>query len=279
MVPSQEDIERLREKALLVREETIRLISIAKTGHYASSFSCAEILAALYYGVMRLQRGAPDWPDRDRLLLGKGHAAVGLYPLLADWDFFQSDVLDSYTRLGSPLGDHPDMRRVPGVDFSSGSLGHNLSVGLGMVLAARVQDQDYRVFVVLGDGEVHEGQVWEAALGAADKRAGHLIAIVDRNQFSLDGRIEDVLAIEPLVEKWAAFGWNVKEVDGHDPGALLTVLSELRERSESDAPSLLIAHTVKGKGVSYMESTTGWHLGYLVEEDEREALAELRSTA
>jgi transketolase len=279
MVPSQNDIDRVTEKALLVREETVRLISIAKTGHYASAFSCAEILAALYYGVMRLRRGSPDWPDRDRLLLGKGHAAVGLYPVLADWGFVAPEVLDGYTRVGSPLGDHPDMRRVPGVDFSSGSLGHALSVGLGMALAARMQGRDHRVFVLLGDGELHEGQVWEAALSAADKRTGQLIAIVDRNEYSLDGRIEDVVAIEPLAEKWTAFGWNVRDVDGHDPGALLGVLAELRSRSDSDEPSVVIAHTVKGRGVSYMESIPGWHLGYLAPEDELAALAELRGAA
>lgn len=273
------DIDLITEKALLVRAETVRLISIAKTGHYASTFSCAEILATLLYGVMRLRRGEPDWPDRDRLLLGKGHAAVGLYPLLADWGFIEPGVLDEYTRLGNPLGDHPDMRRVPGIDFSSGSLGHNLSVGLGMALAARMQEKDNRVFVLLGDGELHEGQVWEAALSAADKRAGRLIAIVDRNGHSLDGPIEDVVGIEPLADKWTAFGWDVSEVDGHDPAALLSLLRRLRDRPADDPPAVVIAHTVKGKGIGYMESITGWHLGYLGPSDERDALAELRGSA
>lgn len=278
MAPTQTDIDRITEKALLVREETVRLISIAKTGHYASAFSCAEILAALYYGVMRLRRGEPDWPDRDRLLLGKGHAAVGLYPLLADWGFIDADVLDEYTRLGNPLGDHPDMRRVAGVDFSSGSLGHNLSVGLGMALGARMQDHDHRVFVLLGDGELHEGQVWEAAMSAADKRAGRLIAIVDRNGYSLDGPVEDVIGIEPLADKWEAFGWHVSEVDGHDPAALLEVLRRLRGQPADSPPGVVIAHTVKGKGIGYMESIPGWHLGYLGPRDERDALEELRGT-
>jgi transketolase len=276
MGPTQTDIDRITEKALLVREETVRLISIAKTGHYASTFSCAEILAALYYGVLSLRRGEPDWPDRDRLLLGKGHAAVGLYPLLADWGFIEADVLDEYTRLGNPLGDHPDMRRVAGIDFSSGSLGHNLSVGLGMALAARMQGRDHRVFVLLGDGELHEGQVWEAAMSAADKSAGRLIAIVDRNGYSLDGPVEDVIGIEPLADKWAAFGWHVSEVDGHDPAALLEVLGRLRDQPADSPPAVVIAHTVKGKGVGYMESIPGWHLGYLGPSDERDALEELR---
>jgi transketolase len=274
--PTQTDIDLIAAKALLVREETVRLISIAKTGHYASAFSCAEILAALYYGVMRLRRGEPDWVDRDRLLLGKGHAAVGVYPLLADWGFLAPELLDEYTRIGNPLGDHPDMRLVPGIDFSSGSLGHALSVGLGIALAARMQQRDHRVFVLLGDGELHEGQVWEAALHAADRRMGALIAIVDRNQYSLDGRVEEVLDVEPLTEKWSAFGWDVREVDGHDPAALLATLRELRRRPADGPPSALIAHTTKGRGVSYMESITGWHLGYLAPPDEQAALAELR---
>jgi transketolase len=277
--PTQIDIDRITAKALLAREETVRLISIAKTGHYASAFSCAEILATLYYGVMRLRRGEPDWVGRDRLLLGKGHAAVALYPLLADWDFLEHELLDEYTRVGNPLGDHPDMRLVPGIDFSSGSLGHALSAGLGMALAARMQARDHHIFVLLGDGELHEGQVWEAAMHAADRRLGSLVAIVDRNRYSLDGPVDEVLRIEPLAEKWAAFGWNVQEVDGHDPGALLLSLSELRERPSDSSPSVLIAHTIKGKGISYMESITGWHLGYLAPADEQAALDELRRPA
>jgi transketolase len=275
-VQTDSDIQLIRDRALFVREETIRLISIAKTGHYASAFSAAEIIAALYYGVMRLRRGEPSWSGRDRFLMGKGHAAVGVYPVLADLDFIDPAVLAQYTRLGSPLGDHPDMRRVPGIDFSSGSLGHALSAGLGMVLGARVTGADFRVFVLLGDGELHEGQVWEAALSAAHHQAGSLIAIVDRNRYSLDGEVDDVIGIEPLTDKWAAFGWETFEVDGHDPGQLLPLLRELRDGNRT-RPAVVIAHTVKGKGISYMESQTGWHLGWLHADDERAALEELRS--
>ena len=270
------EIERIEERARFAREETMRLIQIAKVGHYASSFSCAEILAVLYYGVMRLRRGEPDWPERDRFLFGKGHAAAALYPLLADWDFFPSEWLDEYTRLGNPFGDHPDMRRIPGIDFSSGSLGHALSAGLGMALGGRFQGQDFNVFVLLGDGELHEGQVWEAALAAAHHRARKLVAIVDRNEYSLDGRVDEVIGIEPLLDKWRAFGWEACEVDGHDVEELLTVLRTLVADEERARPAAVVAHTVKGKGVSFMESELGWHLGYLVPEDERAALAELR---
>jgi transketolase len=270
------EVEHVDDRARFVREETVRLISIAKTGHYASTFSCAEIMAALYYGVMRLKRGEPDWVERDRFLLGKGHVAVGLYPILADWGFLDPALLDGYTRLGNPLGDHPDMRIVPGADFSSGSLGHNISVGLGMALGARLRDQDFRVFVLLGDGEMHEGQVWEAAMSAAHHQAGNLIAIVDRNRYSLDGEVDEVIGIEPLAEKWRSFGWHTTSIDGHDSAALLTTLRELRARDAQGQPAVVIANTVKGKGVSFMESEVGWHLGYLAEEDEAMVMEELR---
>jgi transketolase len=273
-----QEVERVRDRALFVREETVRLISIAKTGHYASAFSCAEIFAALYYGdVLNLREGEPDWPDRDRFLMGKGHAAVGVYPILADYGFLSKEVLDEYTRLGNPLGDHPDMRRVPGIDFSSGSLGHALSAGLGMVLGARLTGRDFKVFVLLGDGELHEGQVWEAAMSASHHKASNLIAIVDRNQYSLDGRVEDVVSVEPLVEKWEAFGWETHEVDGHDVEALLGKLRSVRRDEDRQRPAVIIAHTVKGKGVSFMESEMGWHLGWLQSEDEKDVLEELRA--
>jgi transketolase len=274
-VQTATDIDVIRDRALFVRQETIRLISIAKTGHYASAFSAAEIIAALYYGVLRLRRGDPSWPDRDRFLLGKGHAAVAVYPVLADLGFLDRALLDEYTRLGNPLGDHPDMRRVPGIDFSSGSLGHALSAGLGMVLAARITGRDFRVFVLLGDGELHEGQVWEAALAAAHHRAGSLIAIVDRNRYSLDGTVDEVMGIEPVREKWSAFGWETFEVNGHDPVQLLELLRDLRD-GERTRPALVVANTVKGKGISFMEAQPGWHLGWLHPDDERAALEELR---
>ncbi|MFS0910444.1 transketolase [Microbacterium sp. 179-I 3D2 NHS] len=266
----------LADRAAFVRTEAIRLIELAKVGHYSSVFSAAEIFAALYYGVMRTDAARPDWPDRDRFLMGKGHAAVGLFPVLADLGYFPAEVLDGYTRLGSPLGDHPDMTKVPGIDFSSGSIGHALSNGLGMALGGRMARRDFSVFVMLGDGEMQEGQVWEAALGAAHHRLGKLIAIVDRNGFQLDGSVDDVIGIEPLTDKWRAFGWQVHEVDGHDAGAVRDLLLSLAERGDGDAPSCVIAHTRKGKGVAYMEEEPGWHLGYLVPADAERAVAEIR---
>ena len=264
----------LRHKANLCRKETVRLIAIAKSGHYGSVFSAAEIFAVLYYHVLRYDPRNPDWPDRDRFILSKGHAAVGLYPLLADVGFFDPALLNTYTRLGSPFGDHPDMRKIPGIDFSSGSLGHGLSVGVGMALAARVTGRDYRVYVLLGDGEMDEGQVWEAAMSAAHFGLGNLIAIVDRNRVSVDGETSEVMEIEPLPDKWVAFGWRVQEGDGHDLEALLDCLTGLPDPA-SNQPTVIIAHTVAGKGVSFMENRFEWHLGYLAPDDQARALAEL----
>jgi transketolase len=272
-----EEIQVLRHKARFVRLETIRLIEIAKIGHYSSVFSCAEIFAALYYDVMNIRRGEPAWPERDRFLMGKGHAAVGLFPILADHDFIPASLLNGYTRLGSPLGDHPDMTKVPGVDFSSGSIGHALSNGVGMAVGGRLNKQDFNVFVMLGDGEMQEGQVWEAALFAAHNKLSKLIAIVDRNGFQLDGKVDDVMGVESLKEKWAAFGWEVHEVDGHNLQDLTTLLRTLKADKQREKPACIIAKTVKGKGVSFMETEPGWHLGYLAPDDATAAIEEIMS--
>ncbi len=274
--PTEAEIAHLRDRAQFIRLETIRLIEIAKVGHYTSVFSAAEIFAALYYDVMRLSDD-PKWPDRDRFLMGKGHAAVGLFPILAEKGYIPVEVLNGYTRLGNPLGDHPDMRKVPGVDFSSGSIGHALSNGMGMALAGRMLGQDFTTFVMLGDGEMQEGQVWEAATGAAHHGLGRLVAIVDRNGFQLDGAVDDVMGIEPLDEKWRAFGWEVHVVDGHDIAALTALLRRVKADTNREKPCCIIARTVKGKGVGYMETEPGWHLGYLDPTDAEAAKAEILS--
>ncbi|WP_201404645.1 transketolase [Kaistia sp. 32K] len=262
--------------AQFVRLETIRLIEIAKVGHYTSVFSAAEIFAALYFDVMRLEAD-PKSPDRDRFLMGKGHAAVGLFPILAEKGYLPVEVLNGYTRLGNPLGDHPDMRKVPGIDFSSGSIGHALSNGVGMALGGRMQGRDFTTFVMLGDGEMQEGQVWEAALSAAHHRLGRLVAIVDRNGYQLDGAVDDVMGIEPLDEKWRAFGWEVHVVDGHDVAELTAALRLAKADRTREKPCCIIARTVKGKGVSYMETEPGWHLGYLDPSDAEAARQEILS--
>ncbi|MCX2886940.1 MULTISPECIES: transketolase [Pseudomonas] len=271
------ELARLREKAQFIRLETIRLIEIAKVGHYTSVFSAAELFAALYYDVMSLRHGEPKWPLRDRFMMGKGHAAVGLFPVLVEWGFFDKEILDGYTRLGNPLGDHPDMRKVPGVDFSSGSIGHALSGGLGMAMAGRMLGQDFTTFVMVGDGEMQEGQVWEAAMAASHHKVGSLVAIVDRNGFQLDGSVDDVIGVEPLADKWRAFGWDVYDVDGHDLAALTPLLRRIKAEKGREKPVCIIAQTLKGKGVSYMETEPGWHLGYLDPEDAQRAIDEIKS--
>ena len=254
------DVRDLERRADWIRLQTIRLIDIARSGHYSSVFSCAEIFAALYYSTLRLRPSEPSWPDRDRFLLGKGHAAIGQYPCLADLGYFPEEWLDSYTRLGSPLGDHPDMNKVPGCDFSSGSIGHNLSVGVGMALAAKLRRQDYLTWVLLGDGELNEGQIWEAAMSAAHYGLDNLVGIVDANGMGLDGPVEQVMGIEPIAAKFEAFGWSSEEIDGHDVAAMIAAFERAQR---SDRPHLIIARTHKGKGVSFMEETPFWHLGYL----------------
>jgi len=277
LAPDAAQLARLRQKAQFIRLETIRLIGIAKTGHYSSVFSCAEIFAALYYDVMDLRDGDPTWDARDRFLMGKGHAAVGLFPVLADRGFFPKAWLDDYTRLGSPLGDHPDMSKVPGVDFSSGSIGHALSNGAGIALGARMKQLPFNTFVMLGDGEMQEGQVWEAALFGAHHRLSKLIAVIDRNGYQLDGKVDDVIGVESLADKWRAFGWEVHEVNGHDLAALTALLRTLKADHARDKPACVIARTVKGKGVSFMETEPGWHLGYLAPADEQAAIDEIQS--
>ncbi len=264
----------LAEKAKFVRRETVRLTRIAGAGHYTGTFSAAELFAALYYAQLRFRPDDPGWAERDRFVLSKGHAAIGLYPVLADVGFFPPESLDDYTRLGSRFGDHPDMRKVPGVDFSSGSLGHGLSVALGMALSARARRAEYLTYCMLGDGELAEGQVWSAAMAAGHFGVGNLIAIVDRNKLSIDGPTESVMGVEPLNDKFAAFRWDARRIDGHDLEAILDQFSIIRaERSEK--PIVVIADTVKGRGVQRMEFDKDWHVGNLTGQDYDDVLAEI----
>lgn len=276
-VLSADQLKFLREKARFIRLETIRLIEIAKVGHYSSVFSAAEVFAALYYDVMSLRPNEPAWPSRDRFLMGKGHAAVGLFPILQEYGFITKEMLDGYTRLGNPLGDHPDMTKVPGIDFSSGSIGHALSAGAGMAWGGRFLQDPYTTFVMMGDGEMQEGQVWEAALFAAAQKLSRLIAIVDRNGYQLDGRVDDVIGIEPLHEKWRAFGWETHVVDGHNLNDLVPLLRRLKADETRTTPVCVIAQTIKGKGVDHMEKEPGWHLGYLTPADAQRAIDEINA--
>jgi transketolase len=269
------DVGELRRRADWIRLETIRLIDQAGLGHYSSTFSCAEALAVLYYHTLRLDPCEPRWPDRDRFVLGKGHVAVGQWPVLADLGYFPESWLDGYGRLGSPLTDHPDMRKVPGVDFSSGSLGHNLSVGVGMGLGVRLHRSDARIFVLTGDGELQEGQVWEAAMAASHYRLGNLVAIVDANGFSGGGATSVTMNIEPLASRFEVFGWAVEEIDGNDVEALVRTFDALPDPS-GEQPRCIVSRTRKGKGLAEMEAVPqAWHLGHMTDEERTAAVAEI----
>jgi len=268
------DAELLR-RADWIRLQAVDLIAQAGLGHYSSTFSCAEIVATLYYHALRLRPGEPRWPDRDRFLLGKGHVATGLWPVLADLGYYAPGLLKQFGKVGSPLNDHPNMRLAPGIDFSSGSLGHNLSVGTGMALAGRLSGRDYRTFVLTGDGELQEGQVWEAAMAASHYKLGNLVAIVDANGFSGSGPTSQAMNIEPLPARFTAFGWLVHEIDGHDVGALRQTLDSLPDPG-SEQPVCIVARTRKGHGVEMMEKQPqAWHLGLLSPEQQADVVAEI----
>src|ERR1700691_4449650 len=265
----------LLRRADWIRLQTIDLIAQAGLGHYSSTFSCAEITATLYYHALRLRPGEPNWPDRDRYLLGKGHVATGLWPVLADLGFSPRDWLKQFVKVGSPLNDHPNMKVARGIDFSSGSLGHNLSVGAGMAIAARLTGLSYRTFVLTGDGELQEGQIWEAAMAASHYKLGNLVAIVDANGFSGAGPTSQAINIEPLGKRFEAFGWTVREIDGNDIPAVRSTLDELPDPS-SEAPIVIIARTRKGHGVEFMEKQPqAWHLGLLNDEQYADVVAEI----
>ena len=272
--PSNVSFAVLEDRAKFIRTETVRLTKIAGAGHYSSTFSCAEILASLYYAQMRIEPSNPAWEDRDRFVMSKGHAAIGLYPVLADLGYFDPSELDTYTRLGSNYGDHPDMKKVRGLDFSSGSLGHGLSVGLGIALAGRTTGRDYRTYVMLGDGELSEGQIWEAVMAASHFKLGHLTVLLDRNGLCIDGHTEDIMGIEPIHERFSSFGWDVQRIDGHDLPAIRDAFEAL-PTGTTGRPQCIVCDTVKGRGVKRMEMSLDWHVGNLVGDDYDEVMAEL----
>jgi transketolase len=273
------DLAPLGRKCVETRLHNLEMVDIAGSGHYGPAFSVVEILVSLYYGFLRVRPDEPDWPARDRFVLSKGHAVSALYPILADLGYFEEELLSTFTRLGSRLGDHPDMKKVPGIDFSSGSLGHGLSISAGMAEALRLQRRDSRVVVLMGDGELDEGQIWEAAAYASHRRLGSLLGIVDANRVSVDGTVDQVLDFEPLEQKWGAFGWRTERIDGHDLAALLAAYERFDEhrRATDSRPSVLIADTVAGRGVEFIEGMAEWHVGYFHGEDRERAEASIRA--
>lgn len=269
----EKDLQSLMATARRIRRDIVRMVGAAGSGHPGGSMSAVEIMTALYFKVMRLDPERPDWPERDRFVLSKGHAAPVLYAALAERGFFAVDKLDTLRRLGSPLQGHPDRKSLPGVEVSTGSLGHGLAVANGMALAGRLDGRDYRVYVLLGDGELEEGMVWEGAMAAAHYRLDNLTAIVDHNHLQIDGRVEEVMSPEPVADKFRAFGWEVMTIDGHDFGQILDALERARE--VKGKPTVIIAETIKGKGVSFMENQAGWHGKAPKPEEVEKALAEL----
>ena len=255
-----------------LRELVVATLCHTQAGHPGGSLSAAEILTALFFGVMRIDPERPEWAERDRFILSKGHAAPVYYAALTRRGYFPEELLQSYDELDSPLQAHPDMH-CPGVDMSSGSLGQGLSAGLGMALGARLAGLPSRIYVLLGDGELQEGQVWEAAMAAAKFGADNLTAIVDDNRIQLMGDTAEIMPVASLPEKWRAFRWHVLEVDGHDAAAIVAACAEARE--VRGKPTVILARTVKGKGVSFMENTHLWHSAQVTEELKEQALAEL----
>ncbi|NMA54950.1 MAG: transketolase [Firmicutes bacterium] len=273
MVLDPELKKQLEEKARLIRQHIIRMINAAQSGHPGGSLSAVEILTALYFQIMRLDPAKPRWAERDRFVLSKGHAAPALYAALAERGFFPADKLLTLRQLGSPLQGHPDMKKVPGIEMSTGSLGQGLSCACGMALAGKLDEASWRVYALLGDGECQEGQIWEAAMAAAHYELDNLIVYLDYNRLQIDGPISTVLNPEPFPDKWRAFGWQVQTVDGHS----LTEIVAATEKAQASTakPNIIICHTVKGKGVSFMENEAGWHGKAPSDEQAVQALAEL----
>jgi len=272
--PENANPEKLREIAKTLRLDVLDMTTKARSGHPSSCFSSVEIVTVLYYGgILKYRPSDPWWPERDRFIMSKGHAAPLLYAALARAGYFEVEKLSTLRQLNSPLQGHPIQGLVPGVEATTGSLGQGLSIGIGHVLGGRLKGLDYRVYVLLGDGECEEGQIWEAAMAAAHFKTSNLTAILDYNKYQETGPISREMNLEPLVEKWKSFGWYVTEVDGHNIEDLIKSFSEVI--NIDDRPQIIIAHTVKGKGVSFIEADYRFHGKALTEEQAEKARKEI----
>ena len=266
-------LEDLPSKAKEIRRDIIRMLGEAASGHPGGSLSATDILTTLYFHIMNHDPAKPKWPDRDRLILSKGHGAPALYAALAHSGYFPKELLLTLRKLESPLQGHPDLRRLPGIEASTGSLGQGLSVGIGCALARRLDKRSYYTYVVMSDGETNEGQTWEAASAAAHHKVDHLIAILDYNKFQLDDSVQKICDMEPMVEKWQSFKWHVQEIDGHN---IRQIAASIREAQEVQGkPCMIVAHTIKGKGVSFMENNNHFHGVAPNKEETEKALQEL----
>jgi transketolase len=268
-------MEELKQKSVIMRKQIIDMLTLAGSGHPGGSLSAVELITVLYFTKLRHNPRDPLWPDRDRMVFSKGHGCPLWYAVLAECGYFPKEELRTLRKFGSILQGHPDKLRTPGVDISSGSLGQAFSAACGMAAAGKIDKKDYRIYVLLGDGEIQEGQVWEAAMSASHYKLDNLCAILDYNGFQIDGRTADVMNIEPLTNKWEAFGWNVISIDGHDINQITSAYNKAEKTKEK--PTIIIAKTVKGKGVSFMEHTSDWH-GKTPNKDESEkAMKEITS--
>jgi len=267
-------IKNLEDKAKLFRREILEMIFKAGSGHPGGSMSAIDIITALYYYKMNIDPKNPKWENRDRFILSKGHVCPALYAVLAELGYFSKEALWTLRQPGSILQGHPDMNKTPGIEMSTGSLGQGLSVACGIALAARLDKKDYNVFCMLGDGELQEGNIWEGAMFAAHEKLEKLIAIVDRNRLQIDGNTEEVISLEPLTDKWKAFGWEVLELeDGNDMKQILIILDKATKTKGK--PTVIIANTIKGKGVTFMENKVGYHGSALKPEEMERARREL----
>ena len=269
---TEKDVERLEEQAVQLRRDIVEMIHAAKAGHPGGSLSAVDLITALYFHVMRIDPQNPRWEDRDRFVLSKGHACPALYAALARRGFFDPKHLTTLRQYHSILQGHPDMNKTPGIDISSGSLGNGLAIGVGMAMSGRLHHQDYMTYVMLGDGEVQEGMVWEAAMAAHHHDLGNLVAIVDCNGVQINGWVNEIMTVEPLADKWRAFGWNVVEVNGHNMKDLLTVLHTAKTMRH---PTVILMRTVKGRGVSFMEDDCKWHGNSPSDEELVQAILEI----
>jgi transketolase len=267
------NVEELQAICRTVRRDIITMLTAAKSGHPGGSLSAVEILVTLYFDVMRHDPKNPKWPDRDRFILSKGHCAPVLYSVMAECGYTPKDQLNTLRKLGSIYQGHPDVRFLPALEASTGSLGEGLSLGIGMALATRLDGRPSRTYVMLGDGESQEGQVWESAMFAPDKKLDNLVMIVDYNKIQLDGFVKDILDVAPLAEKWKAFGWHAIELDGHSIPALQAAFAEAEQTKGK--PTAIIANTIKGKGVSFMENNPKYHGVAPTEQEEQLALQEI----
>lgn len=270
---SCETIEELNKKALIIRRHIIEMITEAGSGHPGGSLSSADILTALYFHVMNIDPKNPKWPERDRFVLSKGHAAPVLYATLAERGYFPKEELMTLRKTGSMLQGHPDMKVTPGVDMTTGSLGQGLSCANGMALAGKLDKKDYRVYVLMGDGELEEGQIWEAAMTSAHYKLDNLTAFVDHNGLQIDGPIEKVMSPEVVQDKFKAFGWNVIDIDGHNIAQIIEATEKAKQ--VKGKPTVIVAKTIKGKGVPFMENQAGWHGKAPSREQAEEALKAL----